>query len=174
MEKTPQPTVSQDMTDDAAWIEKPIDQLLKEAGEPSFPTFLTLNQPLPKKVMLQDIESRIQTEFYLTGEAALNAASQVLNRAPESTLGDDLSRLTVCVVLMKNGFASVGVNACVSKETWDAELGRRYAREKALEPLWEIFGYQLRAAQYEVNACINRRQHQRTDQAETPRQGDLL
>ncbi len=56
-------------------------------------------------------------------------------------------RTTVCqITLIDNGdsgFTVEGQSACVSRANYNEELGRRYAREKALEKVWAILGYQL-------------------------------
>lgn len=52
--------------------------------------------------------------------------------------------LTLCVLVLKNGFTVVGKSACASPENFDAELGRKIAWEDARKQIWALEGYALR------------------------------
>lgn len=52
--------------------------------------------------------------------------------------------LTVCALTLKNGFTVVGESACASPENFDAEIGKRIAREDAKQKIWMLEGYALR------------------------------
>lgn len=52
--------------------------------------------------------------------------------------------VTVCCLTLRNGFSVVGESACVSKANFDEELGRKVARGKARDRIWEVEGYRLR------------------------------
>ena len=56
-----------------------------------------------------------------------------------------LGLLTFCVLVLKNGFTVTGESACASPENFDAEIGRRVARENAKQKLWPLLGYELRS-----------------------------
>ena len=43
-----------------------------------------------------------------------------------------MRRLTFCVLVLRNGFTVTGESACASPENFDAEIGRRIARENAV------------------------------------------
>lgn len=53
-------------------------------------------------------------------------------------------RLTVCVLTLQNGFLVTGESSCVSAENFDAELGKKIARDNAKNKVWELEGYALR------------------------------
>lgn len=53
--------------------------------------------------------------------------------------------LTVCALTLKNGFQVVGESASASPENFDADLGRKIARDKAREKIWALEGYALRS-----------------------------
>ncbi len=59
--------------------------------------------------------------------------------------------LTICCLLLANGFAVTGESACASPENFDAELGRKIARDNAKQKIWALEGYALRErlAQFE-------------------------
>lgn len=56
-----------------------------------------------------------------------------------------LSCLTICVLVLQNGFTVVGKSACASPENFDAELGRKIAREDARRQIWALEGYALKS-----------------------------
>lgn len=55
-----------------------------------------------------------------------------------------LSLLTFCVLELRNGFLVTGESACASPENFDAEIGRKIARENAVNKIWALEGYLLK------------------------------
>ncbi|WP_299375873.1 Gp49 family protein [uncultured Kiloniella sp.] len=55
------------------------------------------------------------------------------------------SMLTVCALTLENGFHVVGESACASPENFNAEIGRKIARENARNKIWQLEGYLLRS-----------------------------
>lgn len=53
--------------------------------------------------------------------------------------------LTVCALTLRNGFHVVGESAAASPENFDAELGRKIARDNARNKIWALEGYLLRS-----------------------------
>ncbi|MEN6540881.1 MAG: Gp49 family protein [Mizugakiibacter sp.] len=99
------------------------------------------------RVTQADIEAAISEEFYFTARDGVTGARY--NEVPRQFTGIDtspppLSLLTFCVLVLTNGFTVTGESACVSPENFDAELGRKYAREKAVEKLWTLLGFDLK------------------------------
>lgn len=56
-----------------------------------------------------------------------------------------LGLLTFCVLVLRNGFTVTGESACASPENFDAEIGRKIARENAVQKLWPLMGYELKS-----------------------------
>lgn len=52
--------------------------------------------------------------------------------------------LTVCCLTLRNGFQVTGESASASPANFDAELGRKIARENARNKIWALEGYRLR------------------------------
>lgn len=52
--------------------------------------------------------------------------------------------LTVCCLTLSNGFTVTGESACASPENFDAELGKKIARDMAKQKIWALEGYALR------------------------------
>lgn len=45
-------------------------------------------------------------------------------------------KTTVCLITLKNGFEVVGTSACVDPTNYDIEVGKPYAKEKAMSLVW--------------------------------------
>lgn len=58
---------------------------------------------------------------------------------------ESLGLLTICVLVLRNGFTVTGESACASPENFDEELGRKIARQNAVAKIWPLMGYQLRS-----------------------------
>ena len=57
-------------------------------------------------------------------------------------------RTTVCQLTLENGFTVEGLSACVSIENFDAAKGNAAARERALDQVWMLLGYELKQKEY--------------------------
>lgn len=112
----------------------PIEQEIQGKG-------LTAPRVTPK-----DIESNISSEHYFT--AGEGVYGQELNELGQSnggyTVRWPLSLLTFCVLVLKNGFTVTGESACASPENFDADLGRKIARQNAVNKIWPLMGYELK------------------------------
>ncbi len=91
-----------------------------------------------------DIEANIASEHYFTGLDGANGAGSLNTRA-YATSERALSLLTFCVLVLRNGFTVTGESACASPENFDAELGRKIARQNAAAKIWPLMGYELRS-----------------------------
>ena len=52
--------------------------------------------------------------------------------------------LTVCALLLRNGFMVTGESAAASPENFDEQIGRKIARDNARSKIWALEGYVLR------------------------------
>ena len=53
------------------------------------------------------------------------------------------------MLVLKNGFTITGESACVSPANFDEEIGRKIARQNAVNKLWPLLGFSLRDAIHE-------------------------
>jgi hypothetical protein len=96
------------------------------------------------RVTPQDVEANITNEDYFTAADAIYGKAQGAAVAnPAFNYSSPLSRLTFCVLRLKNGFTVTGESACVSPENFDAEIGRKVARQNAVAKIWPLMGYAL-------------------------------
>ena len=52
--------------------------------------------------------------------------------------------LTVCALTLQNGFVVTGESAPVSSENYDQAIGRKIAKENAVNKIWQLEGYLLK------------------------------
>ena len=90
------------------------------------------------RVTPADIEANIAETVYFTGSDGRFGATKSAHS------GDPLRLLTFCVLVLRNGFTVVGKSACASAENFDAELGRKIARQDAVNQVWPLMGYALK------------------------------
>lgn len=64
------------------------------------------------------------------------------------------SVLTICVITTTRGFKVTGESACAAPENFNEELGKKFARERAVSKLWGFEGYRLRALLHEQAAGV--------------------
>jgi len=93
------------------------------------------------RVTPTDIENNIASEHYFT---ARDGVAGYHGGLPDP-YPDALGLLTFCVLVLKNGFTVTGESACASPENFDAELGRKIARQNAVAKVWPLMGYELRS-----------------------------
>ena len=85
-----------------------------------------------------DIEANIAREHYFTANDGIRGATGISDdRIP-------VRLLTFCVLVLKNGFTVTGESACASPENFDTELGRKIARQNAVQKIWPLMGYALK------------------------------
>lgn len=100
------------------------------------------------RVTPDDIEANIDGEVYFTAQHGVNGASSALelhSRHPVGQHHGHLRLLTFCVITLRNGFTVTGESACASPENFDAEVGRKIARQNAVNKVWPLMGYELRS-----------------------------
>jgi hypothetical protein len=78
-----------------------------------------------RRVTKQQVEDAIHSEYF---------------HVPPGTT------LTLCVLTLQNGFVVTGQSACADPANFDADVGRRLARDDAVKMVWMFEGYALRSA----------------------------
>ena len=91
------------------------------------------------RVSLADIEHAISDHFYFTADEAVRGA-----HGAGAFVVEPLRCLSICIIVMKNGFTVVGKSAPASPENFDAALGRKFAYDDAMRQLWPLMGFALR------------------------------
>ncbi|MCY1166650.1 Phage protein [compost metagenome] len=104
------------------------------------------------RVTPAEIEANIDSVWYING------ATGVVPDAyqPPVSASSPLNLLTICVLVLRNGFTVTGESACASPENFDAEIGRGIARQNAEQKIWPLMGYQLKEQLYQHAETIRR------------------
>lgn len=105
------------------------------------------------RVTMEDIEANIASQYFFTaadgavGVFAHERAADGKGMFPGDlpTYETPLRLLTFCVLVLKNGFTVTGESACASPENFNAEIGRKIARQNAVAKVWPLMGYELRS-----------------------------
>lgn len=101
------------------------------------------------RVTPQHIADVIASEHYFTGSDGVLGAYKnnddiYVGSAPSDKSVRSLDLLTFCVLVLRNGFTVTGESACASPENFDPEIGRKIARENAINKIWPLEGYLLK------------------------------
>lgn len=96
------------------------------------------------RVTPAEIEAEIESEHYFTARDGAEAHDD-----PDCVGGlrdypAALDLLTICVLVLRNGFTVTGESACASPENFDPVIGRKIARINAVQKLWQLLGFRLR------------------------------
>lgn len=94
------------------------DEILKEMDNDAASV-----QKTPNRVTLEYIESRIIAEEYLHPK--------------------NCPHLTICVLLVDNGFTVIGKAGVADPDNFNEELGKKISRRNAINELWGYFGFLL-------------------------------
>ena len=103
-------------------------------------------------------DDTVETEIQAKGLTAPRVTPQMVDDAitaqytftaweavgPEAPRMESLKLLTICVLVLKNGFTVTGESACASPENFDAELGAKIAIKHAKDKIWALEGYLLK------------------------------
>jgi hypothetical protein len=118
-------------TDDAG-----IEQLIQAKGKTA------------ARVTPADIAANVASEHYFTAnDGVVGGFFNTFGGGcrGSSLIPSELSLLTFCVLVLKNGFTVTGESACASPENFDADIGKKVARENAVNKIWPLLGFQLKS-----------------------------
>lgn len=105
------------------------------------------------RVTGKHIEDIIVSEHYFTGYDGIGgdgAWAKYKSALDLRSSHESLKLITFCVLVLKNGFTVTGESACASPGNFDAEIGRKIARENAVNKIWMLEGYLLKQNLSEV------------------------
>lgn len=113
------------------------------------------------RVTPADIEANIDSEHYFTAREGVIGSRYAYSdendvcsdgkRVAEEDSHQSMYLLTFCVLVLRNGFTVTGESACASPKNFDAEIGRKIARQNAVQKIWPLMGYELRTKLMENN-----------------------
>jgi len=95
------------------------------------------------RITPEDIKANIVKEVFFTAAEGI-AGHAAMTGDHSKTINTEHTLLTFCVLTLRNGFTVTGESACASPENFDAEIGRKIARENAVAKIWPLMGYELK------------------------------
>lgn len=95
-----------------------------------------VQKPGHPRVTLDDIKAAISAEYIFNAAETMTAINMPTD--------DRLAPLTICILVVKNGFTVIGKSAPADPANYDRALGERLAREDAVRQLWPLMGFALR------------------------------
>lgn len=57
--------------------------------------------------------------------------------------------VTHCTLILKNGYAVTGESSCIDPTSFDVEIGKKTAYERAYNRLWGVLAYEVKQRWYE-------------------------
>lgn len=94
------------------------------------------------RVTLADVEASIVEEHYFTAQQGADLTSPFPS-------DPSLALMTICVLVLDNGWTILGKSACADPSNYNKELGQRLARTDAVNQIWPLLGFQLRTQLHE-------------------------
>ena len=96
------------------------------------------------RISLADIESEISHVAYMNGGGFFKCADHVDHVTKILPVPGSLEVMTICMMILKNGFMVIGQAAPASLENYDQAHGRKLAYDKCIAQLFPILGYVLK------------------------------
>lgn len=130
-------------------------QGMDRAGEVDLEREIVAKGLTAPRITPADIEDNIVGAYYFTAEDGVIGADMPANGTANRRdlasrdRSESLGLLTFCVLVLRNGFTVTGESACASPENFDAEIGRKIARQNAVQKIWPLMGYQLKDRLYQ-------------------------
>lgn len=110
--------------------DKEIEKEIKNKG---------LNAP---RITPDHIEKLIVEEVYINAAEAYVMGRDDKDIKPE--IFRALQSLTICVLVLENGFTVLGKSAPASPDNFNKELGEKIAKQNAVNEIWPLEGYLLK------------------------------
>lgn len=99
----------------------------------------------------QEIEKEIQSKNLTAPRVTPERLEEVIVSEQYHVFPN--STFTACLLTLENGYTVLGESACASPENFNAELGRKIARDNAKNKIWALEGYLLRQNLHKIKTC---------------------
>ncbi len=91
---------------------------------------------------MNDIEKEIQDKKLTAPRITPDRLEEVI--VSEQYFVFPNTTFTACLLTLENGYNVLGESACVDAKNFNADIGRKIARENARNKIWPLEGYLLR------------------------------
>lgn len=93
------------------------------------------------RVTLASMEAKVSEKYFVT-------AAEAIGQNPSQ--GGPLAILTICIVVLENGFTLLGKSAPAAAANFNVEFGQKLAYEDCIRQMWPLEGYLLRQQRHEA------------------------
>ena len=93
------------------------------------------------RITPDDVDNSISSIHIFSGLEAAKA-NRVIRSEPVDA--ESLKLLTMCVIVLKNGFTVTGKSSCVSPENYDRSKGEEIALNNAKDQIYSYLGFELK------------------------------
>ena len=115
------------------------------------------------RITPSDLQANIVGEYYFTARNGVQDAFHLQDELTRQIGAHaELDLLTFCVLVLKNSFTVTGESACASPENFDAEIGRKIARQNAEQKIWPLLGFLLKEKLHAENSLARHGHGQRS------------
>ena len=96
--------------------------------------------------------SKASIEAKIRGVYFINAGEAIKTSNGGYTDRDlaELKLVTICIIILENGFKVEGTSACVDPSRYNEAIGQEEAYKNAVEKIWELEGYALKQKLFEA------------------------
>ncbi|MFC2278557.1 MAG: Gp49 family protein [Cardiobacterium hominis] len=77
----------------------------------------------------------------------------------------DGTTVTICALKMHSGFVVIGKSACLDPGEFSEVMGKKFAYDNAIEQLWELEGYHVKALAAQIDDWLDRLRIERDELA---------
>lgn len=110
----------------------------------------TSHDPKNPRVSLDDVVNSIDAIHYIHPAEAMPDP----NGIPKT---DILWTMTICICVLKNGWAVQGNSAPAHPANFNEDVGRQLAYEDCIRQIWRLLGFELRQRLYEADVASGTR-----------------
>lgn len=96
------------------------------------------------RVTPEDIENAIQSVYYIDGGKMIVHANSIQHKGKGLDVAQAAQAMTICMMVLKNGFIVLGKSAPVSPQNFDKVLGEKIAYEDCIKQMWPLMGFALK------------------------------
>lgn len=106
-----------------------------------------IEKAVAPRVTLEGLEANIRSHYCYNVLEVLQAYNETHpdNQYP---VREELNTLTMCVIVLNNGYTVTGQSACADPKNYNKEIGDRLAFEDAKKKIWPLMGYVLKEEIY--------------------------
>lgn len=89
------------------------------------------------RISLEGLEANIAQEYYINAKEAIEANGY-------GGVPSDVGLLTICILVLTNGFTVMGQSACADPKNYNPLIGQKLALTDAKNKIWALMGYELK------------------------------